>query len=200
MYFPLFLFIGSCTLTPATGKTKFTNVSTKPTISLEKISSNNSSKLIAPSVTLTPANPNSRFKRLKLNVNPTATITPVMKEKPITSGNLCLKPLFPSKPLEKAELGSVSFTKLGKPLIGAPTIDPKGVLVNIPLINPEQMIITPEIPQDDDDLEENEEFEDDIEENMVLEPQIILADDENDDIDNDDADIEEDNNGKLIVL
>ena len=225
LYF--FLILGSCTLTPASGKSKSPSVTITPTISLEKISSNNQGKLIAPSVTLTPADPtNSRLKRLKLNINPTATITPVAKKQKMmeqaltnTTGlNLNLKPLFPSKPLEKTQLGSVSFTRLGKPLIGALDYHsikdqtPDQVHNNQSIIeerlqiqaqNPEQMIITPEMPQDYD-------LEDADIENMVFEPQIILDDsnpddyiddtnDTNDVIENDQGDIEEgEGNGEFI--
>ena len=129
---------------------------------------------------------------------------------PTTGLNLNLKPLFPSKPLEKTQLGSVSFTRLGKPLIGA--LDYHSIKDHTPdqvhnhqsiteerlqiqAQDPEQMIITPEMPQDYD-------LEDADIENMVFEPQIILDDsnpddyiddtnDTNDAIENDQGDIEE---------
>ena len=135
-----------------------------------------------------------------------------------TGLNLTLKPLFPSKPLEKTQLGSVSFTRLGKPLIGA--LDYHSIKDHTPdqvhnqqsIIeerlqiqpqDPEQMIITPEMPQDYD-------LEDADIENMVFEPQIILDDsnpddyiddtnDTNDVIENDQGDIEEgEGNGEFI--
>ena len=189
VFFP---FLGSCTLTPATGKPKSPSVTLTPSISLQKISSNNS-KLIAPSVTLTPSDPGSKIKKLKLSIHPTATITPVVKKEPVTSGpSLNLKPLFPSKPLEKAELNSVSFTKLGKPLIAAASIEER-------IVNPEQLIITPEIPQDDEDFEQLEEN------NMVLEPQIILDDnddifEEKENINENDVDMEEEETGKIFLF
>ena len=130
--------------------------------------------------------------------------------------NLNLKPLFPSKPLEKTQLGSVSFTRLGKPLIGA--LDYHSIKDHTPdqvhnhqsiieerlqiqAQDPEQMIITPEMPQDYD-------LEDADIENMVFEPQIILDDsnpddyiddinDNNDVIENDHGDIKEED-GEFI--
>ena len=187
-----FSILGSCTLTPATGKPKSTSVSVTPSISLEKISANNS-KLIAPSVTLTPSDPGSKLKKLKFSINPTATITPVPKKEPITPAISTLKPLFPSKPLEKAELSSVSFNKLGKPLIGA------NIEERLPIVNTEQLIITPEMPQDDEDFEQLEE------ESMVFEPQIILDDhddtfEEKQDIEENDVEMEEEEKGKFDFL
>ena len=163
--------IGSCTLTPATGKPVLKK-SLVPTMTLSKIAS---AKFIAPSVTLTPADPHSRAKKMKFNFSPTATITPLSK------GSSVLKPLFPSKPLEKAELPMVQdgFKLRGKPL------------------NPEQVVVTPELLRDPefDDMEDvmeevddqadqdlghvnNNDDDDDSDENMVLEPQIFFDDDD----------------------
>merc|ERR1719361_2402518 len=69
--------IGSCTLTPATGKKSKSSKpvsSSMPTISLQKISKSTN---LTPSVTLTPADPYAKFKRIKFNITPTATITPI---------------------------------------------------------------------------------------------------------------------------
>ena len=69
----------------------------------------------------------------------------------------------------------------------------------LPIVNPEQLIITPEMPQDDEDFEQLEE------ESMVFEPQIILDDhddtiEEKLDIEENDVEMEEEENGEFGFL
>ena len=69
----------------------------------------------------------------------------------------------------------------------------------LPIVNPEQLIITPEMPQDDEDFEQLEE------ESMVFEPQIILDDhddalEEKQDIEENDVEMEEEENGEFGFL
>jgi len=150
--------IGSLTLTPATGNPRIHPASSSgPTITLQRVTSSlvKASTLIAPSVTLTPANPSS--KKPKLNFTPTATITPIGRK--VDSK----MQMFPSKPLEKTQLIG-PFAKLGKPLI-----------------NPEQLVITPEIMESssEDESSENTNQQSIEDENMiVLEPQIFFDDDD----------------------
>ena len=180
--------IGSCTLTPATGKkAKSPTVSSNtPSISLQKISGGGTSTntfvtptLISASVTLTPADPKSRpTKRLKMNTMPTATITPLTKRNTnnativaTNGGGINVKPLFPSKPLEKAELGTMSFGTLGRPLISTASIVPVS-----------EESISQDLIEEEHDLEDESE-------NMILEPQIFIHDpnDEEDEMEYDEV-------------
>ena len=162
--------IGSCTLTPATGKSKTIKAvsSTIPTISLQKISKSTN---LTPSVTLTPADPYAKTKRIKFNITPTATITPIKK------GQILNFPrsFFPSKPLHSTKTMPTTnnFSKLGKPFKR----------------QHEHVVVTPEL--------HNQPEEDESEE-MILEPQIILDDNSPDEMEIDDN--EEEHLRKQITL
>ena len=57
------------------------------------------------SVTLTPADPYAKSKRIKFNITPTATITPLRKKGQNNQSLMTttlLKPLFPQKPLDNS--------------------------------------------------------------------------------------------------
>ena len=162
--------IGSCTLTPATGKSRITKAvsSTIPTISLQKISKSTN---LTPSVTLTPADPYAKTKRIKFNITPTATITPIKKGQ---TPNFP-RSFFPSKPLHSTKIlpTTSNFSKLGKPSKR----------------QHEHVVVTPEL--------HNQPEEDESEE-MILEPQIILDDNSPDEMEIDDN--EEEHLRKQITL
>ena len=93
-------------------------------------------------------------RTFKSDINTTATITPPLKRTPP-------KTLFQSKQLEKPQPGSVSITKLDKPLITV-TIDHQKRIVNIP----EKILTTPKIAQANEEEEHKQ----------LKKPSIILAD------------------------
>ena len=189
--------IGSCTLTPATGKTKASKTmsSSTPTISLQKISKSTN---LTPSVTLTKADPYAKSKRIKFNITPTATITPLKKGQ--GSLNLSKPVLFSSNSLEQNKSLSIVPAKPSakkKKKTFEPTFPTPQVSIQ-PHVEDEgvedegiEMILEPQIMIDEEEPEEEEMEIDDNEEQLYDEMISASLENQNDNHENDE-DLEED--------